>query len=431
VNNIPALDARRAIEALRAGVPNGQAVRFLKAGQDRIMRRFEAGLESLRPGSSGASKGFILGGEFGTGKSHQLERLKQEALRRGFAASRVNISKETPLSDLDLVYKDAVKALELPDRRGGDLNEVVLRLDLKSADYAAFRDSVSSPSGGFDPLFAATLLVNGRLGPGEDYLEQIASFWAGGRINISELKKQMRLAKSSALNIKPRKYPELAPERFVFAAGLIRAAGYKGWVILLDEIELVAKFPILGRAKSYVNLMWLLGYAKTNMANAYCVAAATREFTGEIIDQKQDNVKIPLSVAKKHPQLAELAAAALKQIPESGGAWERIEPLSEGDLDRVYRDVRELYRLAFNWESREAQRPDDAALPRSMRTHMREWITRWDLERLDPSYRADIESELLRPDLAEGAGLEGLSEADPADTEEDPAQSPDSASLAG
>jgi hypothetical protein len=99
-------------------------------------------------------------------------------------------------------------------------------------------------------------------------------------------------------------------------------------------------------------------------------------------------------------------------------------------LDRVYRDVRELYRLAFNWESREAQRPDDAALPRSMRTHMREWITRWDLERLDPSYRADIESELLRPDLAEGAGLEGLSEADPADTEEDPAEALDSPSPA-
>ena len=119
MNSVPGFDARRAIEALRAGVPNGPAVRFLHAGQDRIMARFEGGLESLRPGSCGAAKGFILGGEFGTGKSHQLEWLKQVALSRGFAASRVNISKETPLSDLDLVYKDAVKALELPDRRGG------------------------------------------------------------------------------------------------------------------------------------------------------------------------------------------------------------------------------------------------------------------------------------------------------------------------
>ena len=172
----------------------------------------------------------------------------------------------------------------------------------------------------------------GGSAPAEDYLEQIATFWSGGRINISELKKQLRLARSSALNLKPRKYPELAPERFVFAAGLIRAAGYKGWIILLDEIELVAKFPILGRAKSYVNLMWLLGYAKTNMANAYCVAAATREFTGEIIDQKRDNVKIPLSVGKRNPQLAELAAAALRQIPESAGRVGDDRPAERGRL---------------------------------------------------------------------------------------------------
>jgi hypothetical protein len=44
--------------------------------------------------------------------------------------------------------------------------------------------------------------------------------------------------------------------------------------------------------------------------------------------------------------------------------------------------------------------------------HVREWITRWDLERFDPSYTADIESEALRPNLAEEEGMEGLSEAD-------------------
>ncbi len=53
-----------------------------------------------------------------------------------------------------------------------------------------------------------------------------------------------------------------------------------------------------------------------------------------------------------------------------------------------------------------------------MRLHMREWITRWDLSRLYPSYRADILSEQLRPDLAEDANLEGFSEPEAGDDDE-------------
>jgi hypothetical protein len=49
--------------------------------------------------------------------------------------------------------------------------------------------------------------------------------------------------------------------------------------------------------------------------------------------------------------------------------------------------------------------------------HVREWITRWDLERLDPSYSASIESEVITPDLGEREGLEGFSEVDDAEEE--------------
>ena len=104
---------------------------------------------------------------------------------------------------------------------------------------------------------------------------------------------------------------------------------------------------------------------------------------------------------------------ALRIIDEQAGHWESIRP--HKDLDSVFRDVRELYRRAFDWESTLDVRPAYSDVSRSMRMHVREWITRWDLERLDPSYSASIESEVITPDLAEREGLEGFSEVDDAD----------------
>jgi hypothetical protein len=129
-----------------------------------------------------------------------------------------------------------------------------------------------------------------------------------------------------------------------------------------------------------------------------------------VLREKQDQVKIPASaMAVKDPALVLRAGAALKTIAERPTTWERIVPQSAQDLDAAYRQVRDLYRRAFEWESESAARPPYADVARSMRMHVREWITRWDLERLDPSYSAHIETELMRPDLSEREGLEGFS----------------------
>jgi hypothetical protein len=49
---------------------------------------------------------------------------------------------------------------------------------------------------------------------------------------------------------------------------------------------------------------------------------------------------------------------------------------------------------------------------RSLRQYVREWITRWDLQRIYPDYHPQIETEDLRPDLEERPDLEQPSEDD-------------------
>jgi P-loop Domain of unknown function (DUF2791) len=187
-----AVDERRAIESLRAGVPSGPAVKFLGSKQEAIISRFRSGIQNIAQENKSNTEGFILGGEFGSGKSHMLEFLRQEGIKQNFAVSSITISKETPLSDLDLVYKAAIKELHLPDRRSGDLSEVVLKADQKSERYRDFVESVEDGILKVGPLFESTLHVHRRLENLDPFINEIEQFWSGGRISIAEIKQHLR-----------------------------------------------------------------------------------------------------------------------------------------------------------------------------------------------------------------------------------------------
>src|SRR6202521_4737970 len=89
---------RRAVEALRSGVPSWDAVASLGSGQPEAEDRFTALLDRMRePGAAATPAGLLLGGGFGTGKSHLLTHLAHLAMSAGFVVSTVVVSKETPL----------------------------------------------------------------------------------------------------------------------------------------------------------------------------------------------------------------------------------------------------------------------------------------------------------------------------------------------
>ncbi|MFQ5915990.1 MAG: hypothetical protein ACE5JS_22680, partial [Nitrospinota bacterium] len=69
------VESRRAIEALRAGVPNRYAVRELGCAQARIEEEFVRRLDETRDGliQGRQASGLLVGGDFGTGKSHLFE----------------------------------------------------------------------------------------------------------------------------------------------------------------------------------------------------------------------------------------------------------------------------------------------------------------------------------------------------------------------
>ena len=395
----------RAIEALRNGVPNRDAVRILGSTQPDAERDFLGRLDQ----EGGKQRGLLISGDFGAGKSHLLEHFEHLALDRNFVCSRVAVSKETPFYDLAKMFRAAVDNGTLPDGRAGAMvDEVGTRLAGPSdAGYAQFFQWADSAGSGLHPIFPATLMVHERLDD-QELLNAIRWFWSGDRVAVGDVKRGLRqVGQQRAYQFRAPKQRDLPPQRLRFVLEMIKAAGYRGWVVLIDELELIGSYSLLQRARSYVELARWMGAAGAASYPGLVVAAAiTEDFAEAILEDKGDRQRVP-------ERLRERDEAQAARQAELGMQWlsRRRTPLSEVTDEAVATAVerlRDIYSRAYDWPAPEAPAPaPGAGYQRRMRYKVRTAITVWDLQRLRPGFRPEIEIDEHKPDYAENPDLEG------------------------
>lgn len=396
--------ARRAIEALRSGVPNRDAVSALGCHQPQIQEQFDAVLRNAR---TGASAGLLVEGGFGTGKSHLFVHLQQQAVAQKFVCSRVVISKETPLHDSLSVYRSACESALVPGRRGAAINEIAMRLDFRSEAYARFYEWAHSPGHALDVRFPASLYLFQRVQSDQELIDRLIRFWAGEQISVSEFKKSLKAFGQAASYPIVRAIPRsLATNYFAFAAQLIRAAGYAGWVLLIDEVELIARYPLRQRARAYAEIgRWLADSAATSYAGVVPVLALTDDFRTAVLEQKGDRETLPGrirdSVSDDSRELADAAEKGMRAI-ERGGVT--LRPPTPDILNDIERRVRQIHGSAYDWTP-----PALPSAPRMLSARIRQllksWITQWDLLRLDPSVQVNLQVDELNPDYTEDENL--------------------------
>jgi hypothetical protein len=159
------IDYRTALEALRNGVPNRDAVAALGSNQHDAEKAFLQRLTKVTDAAKQGSQvqGLLIAGGFGAGKSHLLDYLEHLAISRNFVCSRVVISKETPLYDPSKLYLAAIDGTIVPELNGEAIREIALRLRPETRKYAEFVAWANHPASGLSPLFIATLLLHERL----------------------------------------------------------------------------------------------------------------------------------------------------------------------------------------------------------------------------------------------------------------------------
>lgn len=399
------VERRRAIEALRAGVPNRDVVRHLPPGQPDVIEKFEALLEaaSLSWDSGSMSPGMLLEGDFGTGKSHWLEHFGHLALEHRFVCSTVVLNKETPLHDAAKLYRACVASAIAPGRTGPALEEIAYSYHTERA--AGFRELLdwASAEKELDPRLAATLAVFEKSGDAE-MRKRVAEEWAGAPMPVPELKAALRDI-GEARNYTVARGRKTAPVLwFSFLSRFFRSAGYAGWVLLLDETEMVSKYSPRQRGRSYAHLAQLLGLAKgTEIPGLASVFTITKDYAGQVLlGKKDDQSNIPARLAGTPDEaVVALAEAGMKAIRGKGID---LRSPTRAQVEAVYGQVRELYSLAYEWSAPEISRREYSSST-GMRQYVRSWINAWDLRRLY-DHEADVVMESVPMSYDEDADMQ-------------------------
>ncbi len=398
------IEARMAIEALRAGVPNRAAIRLMGTEQTAIEHAFEAALTAAWADAGSAGAGIGLAGGFGTGKSHMLGYLAEVARQQGFVVSRVVVSKETPLSHPGHVLAAALRGAALPDRPDDPVAACVAALRVRPEALDALEAAVSTPGAGFAPIFAACLFLLRRASTAPEMLRRIARLWSGAKVSSPVIRQALSAAGAGRMfALKPVAAAEMTGQLTRFVPLLFRAAGYAGWCILLDEVELIGRYTPLQRALAYAWLGTWLGLGGRRFSGIVAAYAITDDFAAAVINARLDSEKLPERLALKGRDAeAALALAGIHHIERTVLQHRLLLPTSD-DLALCHDKVLRLYSTAYAWPA-PALPPGERTSSRTMRQYIKGWITQWDLRRLDGSDVALV-SGSIASDYTENAAM--------------------------
>ncbi len=405
---------RLALEALRSGVPNRAAVRLLGCNQPHVEDRFTGMLNGANDSdnSDHRAQGMLVSGDFGSGKSHLLAHLENLALERNFVCSKVAISKETPLYDLGKVFISAMENGRLPDRSGRLIEELGLTLSPDSREFASFFrwSDQAAAQGEINPIFPASLLVYERLRDLE-LSGEIEAFWAGDRILKSRITTGLRqIDQLQNYKFRMPKAADLPPQRLRFALELIKGAGYRGWVVLLDEIELVGSYSLLQRGRSYAEVARWMGQASgENYPGLVMVGSVTDDFASAIISpdglrKDHDYIRPKMEANQRYNNIAGRAETGMHMLERQ---CIPLRPPEGDDVADTVEKLQTLYSDAYSWEAPPIDtKVEGAGIYGRMRYQVRRAINEWDLLRLRPDSRPETEALEFTTSYEENKDLE-------------------------
>ncbi len=246
------------IEAIRGGVPTRSSTKLLPDLRPEVIEGFRERLASV-PGSSGA----MIWGNYGSGKSHVLTTMEHVAHEMGFAVSSITLSRTLSPANLPDIYATAAQSVMLPgssipgfDHRLADKRRDQLPIELREATW----------EGWSLPGSVLTALV----GNGDpDARHTLYSFLTGGKVALGVVNKAI---KDAIPGCRPPRggmpHGDLkAKAWFQCTTEILRFLGCKGWILLLDEAELISRLGRVTGLKACLNLAWLLGWDDTDKPN--------------------------------------------------------------------------------------------------------------------------------------------------------------------
>ncbi len=379
----PDLESARALESLRSGVPGDAAVRTLGTTQNAIAQKFRDAVDSVS--SAQGVTPLVISATFGDGKSHLLKYLRAEAEKLGYATSIVTVSPEMPLGNAHVVLKAIAESATAPGKIGKAMMELAYANDVPKDAIGELRKWARDEN--ISDRFKALLQIYEDNRSDEELKIDILGDLEGRPITKTRIVSALKaLGAGSHYDLKAPKNALLAHDRLRVLAQFFRAHGAGGLIVFFDEVERIEKFSFGARLAAYEQMGWWRSVCEQPGSALYSVFAQTAGSIEQCLRDKGDEARIGSFGDSPSDALAKDGISLLRNtdLLERATA-EQLENLQHGVGDlyfKAYGIVPEKLPPRKNWTS--------------VRSEIRRWITMWDLQRHDPTYRPRItESEVV------------------------------------
>ena len=229
----------------------------------------------------------------------------------------------------------------------------------------------------------------------------------GIKVSLGEFKRIYR--RSSPAVVLPKfdifKQTEHATAYFGLLADVTKFCGYNGWVILIDEVELMGRLGKVARLKAYQNLNWLLNWSKEQKYPIYTLAAVANRLQDDIWFGKNYNDRdIMPELAQERfgeKEKEEIKSFFSKAISEQ---CLNVAPVTDKELAQLLDKVALLHNKAYSWQSEIPFNSLELIKGQGnqpVRTYIRAAIETLDMQYL---YKEDIQlntTELVEQELTE------------------------------
>ena len=329
-------EARHIIEALRSGIPSRAVGQDFSEARPRIMKEISDRLDQVC--DQGKSNGMIISGKYGEGKTHLLNTVFNLAHSNSMVVSYLSLSKETPMDKLYLVYQKIIRNTYLPMRRQpGFMHELE-------------KVSANSPIANEMLLYAAKQLETDKLyylfrsylnteDSDEKFLLQ--ADLEGDFIANAPLKKIYR-----RIFNQPVKYntnftkTRHCGDYFSFMSHLFLQMGYHGWVILIDETELMGRLGKKARLNAYRNMAQFLLPEKCP-ESAFTIFALSASYTEDVIEGKHEYENLE-AIYPNEQEPIKTVLDLLVRAPQ-------LLPLTKEEVNEVLCKIQDFHGKAYGW----------------------------------------------------------------------------------
>lgn len=329
-------EARHVIEALRSGIPSRAVGQYFSEARPGIMKEISGHLDETC--ETGKSKGMIIAGKYGEGKTHLLNTVFSMAHSNNMVVSYLSLSKETPFDKLYLVYQKLVNNTFLPKRVQPGFTQILEKM------------TPGSPAANELLLYAAKHLETDKL-----------YYLLRAYLNTEDLDEKFMLqadlegdfiANVLLKQIYRRIYNERVKynvnfsktkhcgDYFSFLSRLFRLMGYNGWVILIDETELIGRLSKKAQLNAYRNMAQFL-LPDERLEGIYTLFALGASYTEDVIETKHDYENLE----EIYPEQQEPIRTVLNLITRA----QQLAPLTDSEIREVLKKIQVFHGRAYDW----------------------------------------------------------------------------------